>query len=229
MDLLRTHTPPLPRSGVIWSLWALCAILWSVVFAAPAVAAPPGQECVDIEALGNLTLSEDGRRRAAELVRQGDPARDFLCVELGWDCDNDPTFQVLSLDIRRDGDDLDTTQPDCAGSLGADESRCEDPSSGAAWASVIDILLDEPARPLAPNLHYGPACYDSPTLCGAPPPARPFTPPTANPVPVLAEVDLHFAPTSRQGHRAPPAVRNQTEGTGPAAGAARDIDRPPIA
>lgn len=229
MTLRRPHACNLLCLEALWGLWGACAVVWALLFSTPALATPSGQECVDIEALGNLTLTEDGRRRAAELVRQGDPAREFLCVELGWDCVNDPSYQVLVTEATSESrPSLPSDDPTCAGSSSADESRCEDPGSAAAWASVIDLLLDEP-QPVRPVLLYGPACYDNPTLCSGLPPAPSWTPLTANPVPVLPRLECAFCPaeTSRPGRWSAPQVRNAHAGPGAASGVHRRIERPP--
>lgn len=203
-------------------LGAWLAGLAITLVAVGAQAQSRGEECTDVEALANLTLTVEGRQRAADLVRQGHPVREFLCQELGWDCANDPGLAQLS--AAGSGED----DPSCAGAEGFDQSRCTDPDAADAWESFAGSLLDEPRSPGAPLAWYGAACFDDSSACNPLPP--PEAPPSLRTplVPTLSTLALVFdAGSPPEGALPRPARRNSCDGLGPAHVDLDGIERPP--
>lgn len=193
----------------------------ALVALSPSAQAQPGwmQECDDIEALGSLTLTAEGRQLAAELVRQGHPARDYLCLELGWACPALTTPRPEEPEEAR-----------CAGAESPDESRCAEPGAAGSWESFVDATLDEPAAPARPLPRFGAACFDDPAACGALPPVEPTPTLASHVVPTLAVTPaLVGAPPLELAASSLREEAPHGEGLGPAAGVRAGLDQPPRA
>lgn len=206
----------LSRAGL--SLGAASALVLALCVAgSPAQAQSWQEECSDIEALGSLTLTPEGRQRAAELVRQGHPARAYLCVELGWSC-------AALWDAPGEGEDTSR----CAGAESPEESRCTDPDAEGAWESFAGSLLDDADSAPRPWPRLGPACFDDPATCSGLPPLEPTPRLTAQPIPTLLErVVLPPQALPAGAPLEPITARPEGAGLGFAPGFIAGIDHPP--